>query len=102
MGLVTLAVSAAVERNDPVVRGQIREDACLDPPCVKTSRESVDEDHRRARSLVDIADTHAVRVEKLVVRRHTRACDAVERQEPQEDHRQSEVPSHQLSPLPCL
>ena len=36
MGLVALAVSAAVERNDPVVRGQLREDTRLDPPGVET------------------------------------------------------------------
>jgi hypothetical protein len=81
MGLVALAVSAAVERNDPVVRRQFREDARLDLPCVETPREPVDEDHRRARAMVDVADAHPVRVEELVLRRYEVKREQVEGEE---------------------
>jgi hypothetical protein len=75
MGLVALAVSAVVERDDPVVRGSIWEDARLDPTAVEIPREPVEEDHWLARSLVDIADAHPVRVEELVLRRYAVECE---------------------------
>jgi hypothetical protein len=81
MGLVALAVSAVVERDDSVVCGEVWEDARLDLTGVEIPREPVEEDHWRARSLVNVMDAHPVRVEKLVLSGHEVECEEVEGEE---------------------
>ena len=96
MGLVALAVSAAVERNDPLVLFQIREDARLDPTC-NTPRVPVDEDHWLARALVDVADANTVRIEELVLRSEEVECEEVECEDNRQNQGQSQEPGHSSS-----
>ena len=67
--LAALAVGAQVHRDRSVIPGDRREYAVGDEVPIERARVAVEHDHRRSGALLDVADLHAVRIEKPIRRR---------------------------------
>ncbi len=68
-GLSALAMAAAVDRDHPVIARKAGKHARVDPVAVAVARVAVDQHDGRTASLIDVADTNAVRIEESVLRR---------------------------------
>src|SRR5215831_8731693 len=73
MGLVALAMSAQVQRDDTMILGEIRKHARLDPCSLDDASVSMNQHYGFTSALVYITNANPVRVEKFVFcGRHSR------------------------------
>src|SRR5215467_7905513 len=81
MGLVALAMSAQVQRNDTMILGEIRKHARLDPCSLNDASVSMNQHYGFTSALVYITNANPVRVEKFVFcGRHSRQQTDQEKQ----------------------